>query len=174
MATGPGRGWLSLAPSSPLPGSPGYRRTASSRAPRPDWLPGPLSGLAAAGASPAGGYEGGAGGWLTVGFRVGGRRVCDRLTQDQGARTAAAQPGTHRRAQAPPGHARREQRAGRRPQLSGGPRLPLLPGSAWVRCPPPGPGSGSGSGSGRGPRRVPEGRGRLAWDARGRPGGRGG
>lgn len=93
-----------------------------------------------------------------------GRRACDPLTQDQRARTAAAQPGTHQRDQAPPGHARREQRAGRRPQLSGGPRLPLLPGSAWVLCPPP------GSCPSRGSRRVTEGRGRLAWDARGRSG----
>lgn len=93
-----------------------------------------------------------------------GRRACDRLTQDHRAGTAAAQPGTHRRDQAPPGHARREQRAGRRPQLSGGPRLPLLPGSASVLCPPPG----------FCPSRVPgvsrRAGGRPAWDARGRSG----
>lgn len=90
--------------------------------------------------------------------------MCDPLTRDQRARTAAAQPGTHRRDRAPPDHDRREQRAGRRPRLSGGPRLPLLPGSAWVGCPPPGSGSSRGSG------RVPESRGRPAWDARGRSG----
>lgn len=93
-----------------------------------------------------------------------GRRVCDLLTRDQRAKTAAAQPGTHRRDRAPPDHARREQRVGRRPQLSGGPRLPLLPGSAWVGCPLPGSPSSRGSG------RVPESRGRPAWDARGRSG----
>lgn len=93
-----------------------------------------------------------------------GRGACDPLTQDQRARTAAAQPGSHRRDQAPPGHACREQRAGRRPQLSGGPRLPLLPSSAWVLCPP------LGSCSSRGARRVPEGWGRPARDARGRSG----
>lgn len=79
-----------------------------------------------------------------------GLRLCYPLTRDQRAKTAAAQPGIHRRDRAPPGHARREQRAGRRPQLSGGARLPLLPGSVWVGCPPPGSRSSRGSG------RVPE------------------
>lgn len=97
-------------------------------------------------------------------FQGRGRRACDQLTQDHRARTAAAQPGTYRRDQAPPGHARREQRAGRRPQLSGGPRLQLLPGSASVFCPPP------GSCPSRVPGVSPRAEGRPARDARGRSG----